>query len=206
MFEKIKLFFLSIIAKIINNFNNYFNIKEIYSLQEKDKIIKTSYSLFYFRLLYLVYDINLYFLFNILYYFNPFKNELYVLIINYDNNLYKMFIDNKQNDKIYFILNYKKIFKLNDNIDMKILKCNCYLNNNNELIDINININNYFIENQYQTINNILLDLNINRIKTEYIKISQIIIYDILLDEIIKTYNIKELNCNNPITDIIQFE
>lgn len=204
MFLKIKLFILSIYINIINTYNNFFNVKEIYSLNNNNnKIIKSEYSLFYFRLLYLLYYLQFYLLFNILYYFNQFKNELYVLVINKNNIPYKLFIDNKNNDSIYFILNYKSLFILNDDLDMKILKCKCFTSDEtNKFFDININ--NYYIKNYYQSLHNIFYDLNINKSKNNYIQLLQIDLYDILLNENIKSYDTVYLNYNISIVDSLK--
>ncbi len=203
MFNKIKYFILNLIAQIINKYNTFFNVKEIYSLSKINSnklIVKNTYSLFYFNLLYVIYYLNLFKLFNLLYYFKPFKNELYVIVIKYNNFLYKLFINNEMNDSLYFILNYKNIFKLNDDLDMKILKCKCYtLDKPNEFFDININ--NYYINNYYQSIQNILYDININHDIYNYILISQIYLYDILLDEIVNTYDVIS-NYDIPIVNI----
>lgn len=174
---------ISFFARLINWYNDFYSLNEIYRLTiNKSSINKYNYSKLYFNILYTCYNFPLlYPLYYIFYMLNPIISDIYVLNIKHNNYNYKLIVDNTYDNNIDMIFKFKDYILLNEIFDMKSINLkysNDPLNTNSDII----NINQYVFNNTYQTLEYILIDINSEYNTLNYLIPIQIEITD-LIDE-----------------------
>lgn len=174
---------ISFFARLINWYNDFYSLNEIYRLTiNKNSINKYNYSKLYFNILYTCYNFPLlYPLYYIFYMLNPIISDIYVLNIKHNNYNYKLIVDNTNDNNIDMIFKFKDYILLNEIFDMKSINLkysNDPLNTNSDII----NINQYVFNNTYQTLEYILIDINSEYNTLNYLIPIQIEITD-LIDE-----------------------
>jgi len=204
-FYNIKTKIIAFIARIINWFNNFYTLNEIYSFDIKDNTInKSYYPKLYFNVLYTCYNFTiLYPLYYILFMINPILSKIYILNVRYNNHNYKLIVDNKINDNIDMIFKYQDYILTKEIFDMKCIDLKC----SNDPLNTNFktfNINQYVFNNMYQTIKYIIMDINSDIIITNYVLPISVEITDLIDDTEKITFDINNQMLNLNVSTICE--
>lgn len=186
-------YYNSFISYLTNDVNNIYKIDLDKS---NSKLIKIKYPIWYYAFLNILYkylNINIFYMF---YMFYPF-NGLYIMNISLNDRKYNIILNGYNNiASINKFFNYKKYCSDKINKGSLTIKLSAVHGN-----DINeYDIINYYIDNEYNTLQYIILDINANN-NIFYIP-DNIVLFDILNDK----YITRKLSINDlelKITDLV---